>query len=92
MQDDGARGELLTRLLLTELPLQQVSAALGYESVTAFITMFKKALWMPAIPRKHFAPGPTMLYGVILLLAAIAYWLLQHTILLHEGAVWDTFG
>ena len=33
----------------------------------------------------HFAPGPTRLYGVILLLAAIAYWLLQHTLLLQEG-------
>ncbi|WP_370881957.1 AraC family transcriptional regulator [Labrys wisconsinensis] len=33
--------------------VQQVSAALGYESVTAFITMFKKALGKP--PAKYFA-------------------------------------
>jgi uncharacterized membrane protein len=49
--------------------------------------------WLSLVPfvtrwmgDSHFAPGPTMLYGVILLLAAIAYWLLQHTILLQEGA------
>jgi len=33
-----------------------------------------------------FAKGPTMLYGVILLLSGIAYWLLQHAILRAEGA------
>ena len=32
------------------------------------------------------APGPTMLYGVFLLLAGMAYWLLQHAILVQEGA------
>jgi uncharacterized membrane protein len=49
--------------------------------------------WLSLIPfvtrwmgESHFAPGPTMMYGVILLLAAIAYWLLQRTILLREGA------
>lgn len=49
--------------------------------------------WLSLVPfvtrwmgENHFAPGPTMLYGVILLLAAIAYWLLQRTILLQEGA------
>src|SRR3954463_10062421 len=48
--------------------------------------------WLSLVPfvtrwmgDNHFAPGPTMLYGVILLLAAIAYQLLQHTILLQEG-------
>jgi len=33
-----------------------------------------------------FAKGPTMLYGVILLLAGIAYWLLEYAILRKEGA------
>jgi len=49
--------------------------------------------WLSLVPfvtrwmgEYRFAPGPTMLYGVILLLAAIAYWLLQHAILLDEGA------
>ena len=49
--------------------------------------------WLSLVPfvtrwmgESHFAPGPTMLYGVILLLAGIAYWLLQHTLLLQEGA------
>jgi uncharacterized membrane protein len=32
-----------------------------------------------------FAPAPTAVYGVILLLAAIAYLLLQHAILRQEG-------
>ncbi|HEY7896763.1 MAG TPA: TMEM175 family protein [Gemmatimonadaceae bacterium] len=33
-----------------------------------------------------FAKGPTMLYGLILLLSGIAYWLLQHAIVRAEGA------
>src|ERR1044072_269376 len=33
----------------------------------------------------HFAPVPTALYGVVLLLAAIAYWILQQTIISSEG-------
>jgi len=48
--------------------------------------------WLSLVPfvtrwmgENHFAPGPTMLYGVILLLAAIAYLLLQHAILREEG-------
>jgi uncharacterized membrane protein len=49
--------------------------------------------WLSLVPfvtrwmgETRFARGPTMLYGVILLLAAIAYLLLQHAILLEEGA------
>jgi uncharacterized membrane protein len=33
----------------------------------------------------HFAPLPSALYGGILLMAAIAYWLLAHCIIAHEG-------
>src|ERR1700681_1458640 len=33
----------------------------------------------------HIAPAPTAVYGVVLLLAAIAYYILQHAILNHEG-------
>jgi uncharacterized membrane protein len=33
----------------------------------------------------HFAPFPTALYGVVLLMAAIAYLILQHTIIASEG-------
>src|SRR4249920_2786390 len=33
----------------------------------------------------HFAPLPTALYGVVLLLAAIAYWLLQQAIIAAQG-------
>jgi uncharacterized membrane protein len=33
----------------------------------------------------HFAPMPSALYGAVLLLAAIAYWVLQQTIIAAEG-------
>jgi uncharacterized membrane protein len=49
--------------------------------------------WLSLVPfvtgwmgESHLAPGPTAVYGVILLLAAIAYLLLQHAILRQEGA------
>jgi uncharacterized membrane protein len=48
--------------------------------------------WLSLVPfvtgwmgQNHFAPVPTGIYGVILLLAAIAYLLLQHAILRQEG-------
>jgi uncharacterized membrane protein len=48
--------------------------------------------WLSLVPfvtgwmgENHFAPAPTAVYGVILLLAAIAYLLLQHAILSQEG-------
>jgi uncharacterized membrane protein len=48
--------------------------------------------WLSLVPfvtgwmgENHFAPVPTALYGVILLLAAIAYLVLQHAILVQEG-------
>ena len=33
----------------------------------------------------HFAATPMALYGVVLFMAAIAYWLLQHTIISSQG-------
>ena len=33
----------------------------------------------------HFATGPVGLYGVALLCAACAYWLLQHSLIKAEG-------
>ena len=33
----------------------------------------------------HFAPVPTALYGVVLLMAALAYWILQRTIIATQG-------
>lgn len=48
--------------------------------------------WLSLLPfatgwmgENHFAALPSALYGVILLLAAIAYWLLQQTIIAAEG-------
>jgi uncharacterized membrane protein len=35
----------------------------------------------------HFAPVPSALYGVILLMAAVAYWVLQQIIIASEGPV-----
>jgi uncharacterized membrane protein len=34
----------------------------------------------------HFAAVPTALYGGVLLAAAIAYWILQHTIIAAQGS------
>jgi uncharacterized membrane protein len=34
----------------------------------------------------HFTPGPAALYGAVLLAAAIAYWLLQQSIIASQGA------
>jgi TMEM175 potassium channel family protein len=34
----------------------------------------------------HFAPAPTALYGVVLLIAAIAYWILQRFIIASQGS------
>src|SRR3954463_5582470 len=48
--------------------------------------------WLSLIPfatgwmgENHFAPAPTALYGVSLLMAAVAYWVLQRTILVNQG-------
>ena len=34
----------------------------------------------------HFAAGPTAIYGAVLLMAAVAYWLLQRTLIRLQGA------
>jgi uncharacterized membrane protein len=48
--------------------------------------------WLSLVPfvtawmgENHFAAGPTALYGVVMLLAAIAYWILLQTILAAQG-------
>ena len=48
--------------------------------------------WLSLIPfvtgwmgENHFAPAPTALYGVVLLAAAIAYWILQRVIIAEQG-------
>lgn len=49
--------------------------------------------WLSLVPfvtgwmgEDGFAPAPTALYGVVLLSAAIAYWILQQTIIAGQGA------
>ncbi len=48
--------------------------------------------WLSLIPvttgwmgENHFAAAPTVLYGVVLLMAAIAYWILQTAIIASQG-------
>ena len=48
--------------------------------------------WLSLVPfvtgwmgENHFAPAPTALYGVVLLMAAIAYYILQRAILRKQG-------
>ena len=48
--------------------------------------------WLSIVPfttawmgENHFAPVPTAAYGVVLLLAAIAYYILQHAIIRSQG-------
>lgn len=45
------------RLLASDMSVQQVALELGYNSVTAFITMFKKAMGQP--PARYFAHANT---------------------------------
>jgi uncharacterized membrane protein len=49
--------------------------------------------WLSLIPfatgwmgENHFEPAPSALYGVVLLMAAIAYWMLQQLIIASQGA------
>jgi uncharacterized membrane protein len=49
--------------------------------------------WLSLIPfttawmdESHYAPVPTALYGAVLLMAAIAYWILQHLIIASQGS------
>jgi len=49
--------------------------------------------WLSLIPfvtawmdENHYAPAPTALYGAVLLMAGIAYWILQHLIIVSQGS------
>jgi uncharacterized membrane protein len=49
--------------------------------------------WLSLIPfttawmdENHYAPVPTALYGAVLLMAGIAYWILQHLIITSQGS------
>ncbi|WP_193163041.1 TMEM175 family protein [Microbulbifer hainanensis] len=48
--------------------------------------------WLSLIPfttgwmgENHFAAAPAALYGIVLLMASVAYWLLQHLIIATQG-------
>ena len=38
------------------------------------------------IGENHFSPSPSALYGVVLLMAAVAYWILQQAIIAAQGS------
>jgi uncharacterized membrane protein len=64
---------------------QQVSGAMLWANLHLLF-------WLSLIPfvtgwmgENSFAAAPTALYGVVLLMAAIAYWLLQRTIMRAQG-------
>jgi uncharacterized membrane protein len=49
--------------------------------------------WLSLLPfvtgwmgENHFAPLPTALYGIVLLMAGTAYWILAHVLIAGEGA------
>ncbi|HXR90878.1 MAG TPA: TMEM175 family protein [Steroidobacteraceae bacterium] len=48
--------------------------------------------WLSVVPfttawmgENHFAPAPTALYGLVLLMAGVAYWILQQLIIASQG-------
>ncbi|HRH36847.1 MAG TPA: TMEM175 family protein [Flavobacteriales bacterium] len=48
--------------------------------------------WLSVVPfvtgwmgENHFAPAPTAMYGVVLLMAGVSYSILQNTIIRHQG-------
>jgi uncharacterized membrane protein len=64
---------------------QRVSAAILWANLHLLF-------WLSLVPfatgwmgENEFAPAPTALYGVVLLLAALAYWILQHAIMADQG-------
>jgi len=67
-------------------------AAKGIHSGVTLWANLHLLFWLSLFPfatgwmgENHFAPLPTALYGVVLLMAAIAYWLLQQSIIYTEG-------
>ncbi|MEJ6003047.1 TMEM175 family protein [Paucibacter soli] len=61
-------------------------------SGAALWTNLHLLFWLSLLPfvtgwmgENHFKPLPTALYGVVLLMAALAYWLLQHALIRAEG-------
>jgi len=66
----------------------------GAEKITGGVLWANLHLlfWLSLVPfttswmgETHFAEAPTSLYGVVLLMAAIAYWILQNQLLLVNG-------
>jgi uncharacterized membrane protein len=66
--------------------------AAGKVSASVLWANLHLLFWLSLFPfatgwmgENHFAPLPTALYGLVLLLAAIAYWLLQQAIIAAQG-------
>jgi uncharacterized membrane protein len=65
--------------------VQQVSGSILWANLHLlfWLSLFPFATaWMG---ENHFAAVPTALYGLVMLLAAIAYWILQRTIIAQQG-------
>src|SRR5215471_4251525 len=71
-----------------------ITCCMPLTTVTAAILWAKLHLlfWLSLLPfatgwmgENHFSPLPTALYGVVLLMAAIAYYLLQQAIIRSQG-------
>lgn len=67
-------------------PVQSVTGAMLWANLHLLF-------WLSLVPfatgwmgESHFAPAPTALYGVVLLMAAIAYWILQQLIISPQGS------
>ena len=65
--------------------VQQVSGAILWANLHLLF-------WLSLFPfvtgwtgENHFAPMPSALYGVVLFMAAMAYWILQHAIIRQQG-------
>lgn len=72
--------------------LELGNTAIRHRSSAALWTNLHLLFWLSVVPfvtgwmgENHFAPVPTAAYGVVLLMAAMAYWILQRVIIRSQG-------
>ena len=71
--------ETVSRTLTLDMP----RCPLGLGSVSVRVP--RKTAATAWLDEAHFAPAPTAAYGIVLLMAAIAYWILQGLIIRSQG-------
>ena len=64
---------------------QQVNGAILWANLHLLFWLSLTPVTTHWIGESHFAPLPTAVYGVVLLLSAVAYLILQSTIIRHDG-------